>query len=126
MVVCKNEPIYEADIGSSTDDLSYLHQFILHSSLDILQSAMWTNNQTYLKVIDKFNALQVSAYVTVGGTTFLLLHNGKGDEILKNFFMEIHDIYVKYIMNPFSIYDSPVVSPQFDIQVRQIAKKYLN
>ena len=49
MIVGKNEPIYEAEIGAQgADELAYLHQFILHSSLDMIQGAMFTNNATYV------------------------------------------------------------------------------
>ena len=125
MIIGNGEPIYEAEIGTTTDELSYLHQFILHSSLDMLSSVMWSNQQAYLKVIDRFNALQVSAFVTPGGATFLLLHTGKNEDVLRNYFQEVNDIYVKHLMNPFTIHDGTIVSPSFDIQVRQCAKKYL-
>lgn len=78
----------------------------------------------YLRVVDKFNTLMVSAYVTLGGKYFLLLHNGKNDEAVRVFFTEVHELYVKYMMNPFSLPDSPIVSPQFNAQVRNIARRY--
>lgn len=51
MIIGKNEPIYEIELSKSTvndvtDELAYLHQFILFSSLDVVNSAMWTNNAT--------------------------------------------------------------------------------
>jgi hypothetical protein len=50
MIVSKTDPIYELEIGKAVtetgDDLGYLHQFILYSSLDMAGSAMWTNNAT--------------------------------------------------------------------------------
>lgn len=94
--------------------------------------------------MDRFNSLLVSAYVTpgiglfsstlpmemletmiVGGAVFLLLHNGKNEDAVRGFFTEVHDIYVKYLMNPFTIPDSPIISPQFDSFVRNIAKRTL-
>ena len=129
MIVVKNEPIFEADFGSAAtdDDLSYLHQFILHSSLDVLQTnAIWLNNNLcYLKTIDRFNSVLISAYITPGGTTLLLLHNNKSDDIIRLFMIEVYEIYVKYLLNPFVIYDSPIVSPLFDIHIRRAAKKTL-
>ena len=125
MIVGKNEPLYEADIGAASDELSYLHQFILHSSLDLINTTMWTNNSTFLRVVDRFNSLQISAYVTPGGVTLLLLHNGKGEDAVRSFFIEAHDLYAKYVMNPFSVYDAPIVSPQFDVYIRQFARRYL-
>lgn len=50
MIVDKNEPIFEVEVakaaGDVADELAYLHQFILYSSLDMINSAMWTNNAT--------------------------------------------------------------------------------
>lgn len=53
MIISKNEPIFEVELSKSTssevaDELAYLHQFILFSSLDMINSAMWTNNFTYV------------------------------------------------------------------------------
>ena len=125
MIVGKSEPLYEADIATGIDELAYLHQFILHSSLDMVQSAMWINSATYLRVVDRFNALQISAYITPGGMTLLLLHNGKGEDTVRAFFVEAHDVYAKHMMNPFSTYDGPIVSPHFDIAIRQLARRHL-
>jgi hypothetical protein len=50
LIVGKNEPLFELEVGKamteSGDDLAYLHQFILYSSLDMVNSTMWTNNAT--------------------------------------------------------------------------------
>eukprot|EP01035_Chromulina_nebulosa_P022340 gene22340-28930_t len=86
MIIGKNEPLYEMTLTSSQTpgdmltELAYLHQFILHSSLDMVQSVMWSNNSTFLKVVDRFNSLIVSAFVTPGGTIMLLLHAGKSED----------------------------------------------
>jgi len=51
MIVGKNDPIYEAQLGAvAKDELAYLHQFILHSSLDQLESVQWSNNATYVNI----------------------------------------------------------------------------
>lgn len=50
MIVGKSEPLYEIEFGrtpgETVDELAYLHQFILYSSLDMINSTMWTNNAT--------------------------------------------------------------------------------
>jgi hypothetical protein len=47
MIVGKSEPLYEAELGvTGKDELAYLHQFILHSSLDMVENNMWGNNAT--------------------------------------------------------------------------------
>ncbi len=50
MIVGNSEPLYELEVGKTVgdinDELAYLHQFILFSSLDMINSVMWTNNAT--------------------------------------------------------------------------------
>jgi hypothetical protein len=78
--------------------------------------------------VDKFNFLLVSAYVTMGGKYFLLLHNGKNggtEDAVRAFFTEVHELYVKYLMNPFAEPDAPVVSPQLSAHVRSLAKRLI-
>ena len=93
VIVGKSDPLYEVELGSNgKEDLAYLSQFILHSSLDMVDNLMWTNSSTYvtlndmtvpivphafvmsrfLKVVDRFNSLVVSAYVTPGSLCDLL------------------------------------------------------
>lgn len=79
----------------------------------------------FLRVVDKFNSLSISAYVSQGGKVFLLLHNGKSEDAVRAFFLEVHELYVKYLMNPFTIPDSPIVSPHFNAQVKNIGKRLL-
>lgn len=124
----KSEPLYEAEFGpgSSGDDMAYLHQFILHSSLDMIQSVMWSNGSTFLRTVDRFNSLLVSAYATPGGAILLLLHQGKAEDAVRQFFTEAHDLYTKYMLNPFASFDAPITSPQFDALIRQTAKKLLS
>jgi hypothetical protein len=45
--------------------------------------------------VDRFNNLQVTAYVTAGGTRFLLLHDGKNDDSIRAFFTEVHELYLR-------------------------------
>ena len=68
----------------------------------------------------------MSAYVTPGGTSFLLLNNGKPEDPVRNFFVDVHEVYAKYILNPFVSFYEPIISPQFDSLVRSSAKRYLN
>lgn len=61
MIVGKEEPLYQLTLQSSINiagsnsstpsqdplsELAYLHQFILHSSLDLVYNAFWSNNAT--------------------------------------------------------------------------------
>ena len=139
-IVGKSEPLFEAELipptsgsqpAATTDELAYLHQFVLHASLDMVQSSMWSNNANFLRVIDRFNTLLVSAYITPGGTVMLLLHHGRtNEESIRAFFVEVGDLFAKHVMNPFAVLDAPMTmtngcSPVFDTHVRDIAKRTL-
>ena len=99
-----------------------------------------------LRVVDRFNNMLVSGYITAGGLStwaylcldrnntlrlfllgiyFLLLHEGRSDESIKSFFTEVHELYVKNLLNPFYKYDSPIVSSAFDTHVKALGRRYL-
>jgi hypothetical protein len=55
LVVGKSDPIYELEVGptssrvagdSTNENMRYLHQFTMFSSLDMINSTMWTNSST--------------------------------------------------------------------------------
>ena len=71
------------------------------------------------------NHQQVSCYLTAGNIKFMLLHGGKNEDSVKNFFQEIYELYVKVSMNPFYHYDTPITSSSFDARVRAVARRYL-
>ncbi|KAJ5591540.1 uncharacterized protein N7459_001909, partial [Penicillium hispanicum] len=58
------------------DTAQYMNQFIIHSSLDMVEEAQWTNGGMYLKHIDTYPpaAAYISAFLTPSGARFLLLH----------------------------------------------------
>lgn len=47
------------------------------------------------QTVDRFNNLFVTAYVTPSNARFLLLHDGKGDEAIRAFFTEVHELYLR-------------------------------
>jgi trafficking protein particle complex subunit 2 len=104
----QDNPLFEYEFGTSkqggdgqsrfSEQARHLNQFILHSSLDIVEEVQWTNGQMcvstggegttpttrckadkspmtrYLKVIDKFFNNYISCLMTGGNVKFLLLH----------------------------------------------------
>ncbi|KAK1748639.1 trafficking protein particle complex subunit 2 [Skeletonema marinoi] len=131
VIVGKNEPLFEAEIdttgASAGNDLSTRQNyFVLHSSLDLVEKSSWTTNNMYLRVVDKVNHQQVSTFLTAGNVKFMLLHGGKGEEVVKNFFNEVYGYFVKLSMNPFYKYDTPIASKAFDARVRAAARAYLS
>ncbi|KAF5369830.1 hypothetical protein D9758_001250 [Tetrapyrgos nigripes] len=110
-------------IGGGQD--RHVIQMIANASLDAVEDVMRKENTMYLKSVDKFNEWTVSAFITPGNSKFILLHEGKNDEGIRGFFMEVWELYVKTMMNPFYSAQRTVRSNVFDGRVRAAAKKYL-
>lgn len=47
------------------------------------------------QVVDRFNGLNVTAFVTPGNVRFLMLHDGRSDDTIRAFFTEVYDIYLR-------------------------------
>ena len=135
VIVGKNEPLFEAEIdphagaaspGGGADLSTRQNYFVLHSALDLVEKNAWTTNNMYLRVVDKVNHQHVSTFLTAANVKFMLLHGGKGEEVVKNFFNEVYGYYVRLSMNPFYKYDTPITSKAFDARVRAAARAYLS
>lgn len=128
MIISKNDiPIYEAEVGAAPkkEDVAQQHQFILHAALDIVQDVAWTTSAMFMKAIDRFNDLVVSVYVTAGNTRLMLLHDPRNDDGIKSFFQEVHELYIKILLNPLYLSGSRITSTHFNTKVRALARKYL-
>ncbi|KAJ4419335.1 TRAPP subunit [Gnomoniopsis sp. IMI 355080] len=152
----QDNPLFEHEFGTSkqggdglsrfSDQARHLNQFILHSSLDVVEEVQWNNGQMYLKIIDKFFNNYISCFVTGANVKFLLLHqpigSGTGasrsstsiaanptsaatEEAIKNFFVEVYENWVKAVMSPFYKVNMEVKSPIFRQRVVAAGKKYL-
>ncbi|KAG7336593.1 Sedlin [Nitzschia inconspicua] len=130
LIVGSNEPLYEAEIhrrGSTgtSDAVARQSYFVVHSSLDLVESAAWLTQNMYLKVVDKVNQQYVSTFLTAGNIKFVLLHGGRSEDSIKNFFYEVYELYVKLSMNPFYHVDTAITSKEFDRRVKTVARRYL-
>ena len=126
LIVGSKEPLYEAEFGSGQkDETAHLNQFILHSAMDMVDEAADATTNMYLKIVDRFNDQNVFAFITAGGIRFLLLHEGRNEDAVKNFFQEVYELYVKLLLNPFYQYDTPILSPSFDQRIHALARRYL-
>jgi hypothetical protein len=85
---------------------------------------MWSSTNMLIKdVNDKFSDLTVSAFVTAGHAKIMLLHDQKTDgSAVRQFFADLHEMFVKVVVNPFYEKDAPIVSSAFDASVRARAK----
>ncbi|KAK3369166.1 Sedlin [Lasiosphaeria ovina] len=161
----QDNPLFEYEFGTSkqggdgqahfNDQARHLNQFVLHSSLDIVEEVQWTNGQLYLKAIDKFFNNYISCFITGSNVKLLLLHqppsspgggaSGLGaaastrsstsiaanptspqtEEAVKNFFTEVYENYVKATMSPFYRANMEIRSPVFRARVVAAGRKYL-
>ncbi|GME85139.1 unnamed protein product [Ambrosiozyma monospora] len=131
-----DSPVYELEIGTykqSGDgkpnlpaDIKELEQFILNSSLDTLESLQFKSNQIYTKNLDSFYGFTIFSYLTQGNAKFMILTDlAKNDESIRQFLIEINELYVKNLLNPFYNLNDPIKGANFDSRVRVLAKKYL-
>ena len=198
IVGTQDNPLFEYEFGTSkqggdgaahfADQARSMNQFIVHSSLDILEEVQWSSGQMYafpppalpirplptpsskplelvrsrasplprqtcnltttptryLKHIDRFFNNYISAYVTPTNAKFLLLHqpaapspsirsssiaanplSSATEEAVRSFFTEVHENWIKAIMNPFYRADMEVTSPVFRQRVAAAGRKYL-
>ncbi|KAJ5590313.1 hypothetical protein N7450_004285 [Penicillium hetheringtonii] len=137
------------------DTAQYMNQFIIHSSLDILEEAQWTNGGMYLKHIDTYPpaAAYISAFLTPSGARFLLLHQPpqlptsgstsalggssllgssgsttrarQTEEAVRQFMNEVYESYVKTAMSPFYKQGMEIRSPVFRTKITAAGKKWL-
>ncbi|CAI2384573.1 unnamed protein product [Moneuplotes crassus] len=121
-------PLYKLNIGEHGDsDSSHMDEFVIHSSLDFVETKMLKTNQVYLKEVDTHLSSTVYCYLTAANVKILLLIDSKGDDSSKNvFFSELHDLYVKTIMNPFYEPNTKINFPAFDSRVKELTKKYFS
>ncbi|EEY55507.1 trafficking protein particle complex subunit 2, putative [Phytophthora infestans T30-4] len=125
VVVGSKEPLYKMEMRARREESAHVDEFVLHAALDLVDELMWTTPAMALKVVDRFNDQLVSAFVTASGVKFLLLHETRNDDTVKAFFHEVHELYVKLLMNPFYEYDTPISSEVFDARVKTLARRYL-
>ncbi|KAF4716240.1 RNA-binding protein 42 [Perkinsus olseni] len=106
-------PLYSADLSSSAgrrDDSPHLDQFVMHSSLDVIDEAMWATTDTFFPMVDRFNDFLISAFLGASNVRFLLLHRHtsirspqqleQDTQNIRTFFQEVHQLFVKVQMNP--------------------------
>eukprot|EP00808_Paulinella_micropora_P007237 g10463.t1 len=121
-------PIYETQLSVAASKVQKegLIQFIIHAALDCVDQKLDSSQSTFLKIVDKFNDVVISAFVTPGHTKFMLLHGPKTDEnSTKGFFTEVYELYLKILLNPFYEKNTMIQSSLFDLRVKQAGERHL-
>lgn len=132
-----DQPIYELEAGTykqGGDGIARFHQevrelnpYILHASLDIIEDLQWKSNSIFFKNMDHFYGFNISGYLTAGNVKFLMLSDMPNDveTSIRQFFVEVNDLYVKTLLSPFYTVNQVVRSGNFDLKVKLLVKKYL-
>ena len=110
--------------ASQKEDTSHLNQFIIHAALDMVDDAVWGTQSMLFKNVDKFNDFLVSAFVTAGHVKLMLLHDVRNEDGIRSFFHEVHELYVKLLMNSFYEPNTPITSQNFNSRVLTLGRKY--
>lgn len=140
----RDNPLYELEFSSFklatapgksqfSASIKEILPFITNSSLDLIDDSQWTSSGFYLGKIDLFYGLMVNAFVTQGNIKFILCYDlpsnlgaqKHDDNLIKQFFVEANDLYVKCLLNPFYSVNDAILSPEFDLKVKLLARKYL-
>ena len=54
----------------------------------------------------------------------MLLHDVRNEDGIRNFFHDVHELYVKVLMNPFYTPNTPISSQLFDSRVKALGRRY--
>lgn len=107
------------------DDQLHLHQFTAHASLDIIDENKWSSNNLNFKALDRFNEYFISAFVTPSQIRFVMLHQDRNDDGIKNLFHDVFELYTKLSLNPFYTPGTKINFQSFLHRVNALCKKHL-
>jgi trafficking protein particle complex subunit 2 len=111
---------------ATTERDDYVFELIARGALDFVDERAWESNAAYLKVVDRFNDVNVYAYVTSTRVKFVLCAEMRADEPMRAFFADVHEGYCVAMMNPMRDEDAPLdTSEVFQRAVRAAARKRL-
>lgn len=118
--------VYQMYTNLIKKEVTFLHELIAFASIDIIENQESVSTNMFFKSADKFNEYNVTAFVTAGKMKFIMLHEGKNEDSIKNFFCDIYEFYCKALLNPFIDKNSKIFSQTFDAKIKLSMKKNLS
>jgi len=87
--------------SSECGDVCYIEHCYIenHNVLNMMEIDRVQHLSSISFIIDtsQVNHQHVSAFLTAGNINFMLLHTGKSEDSIRNFFADIYELYVKVI-----------------------------
>ena len=115
-------PIFEHVVGEPalSGEGPNAYPFVMHASLDMVDAERWTSGQMNLRRVDAFQGKNIYAYVTASNVVLLLMHDDGNEENVSYFFREVHELYIKLMLNPFYTHGDAIQSKSFKQRVHKL------
>ena len=123
-MVVNGTPIFEQSVGTVqlAADGPNSYQFVMHAALDMVDEHLWKTSVMNLKRVDAFQGQNISAFVTASNVVLLLMHENASEDSVGFFFSEVHEMYIKIMMNPFYEHGSVIASSSFQSRVHKLMR----
>lgn len=83
-----------------------------------------TMGGSWLGVVDRLSEHLVSAHLTMGAF-ILVVHVDRSEEAVRKFCAEVHEVYVRALLNPLYDRGEPIASRRFASAVRSLGHRHL-
>merc|ERR1712131_536835 len=104
-------PIFESDF----DCLTECPVVIISLLLEVVIGHYWNLNLIIRKKKIK---------VTPGGAKFLMVHDLVNDDGIRNFFVDVYEMWIRLRLNPFYQPDTEITNRQFIGRVKHYGQRY--
>lgn len=119
--------IFEHTATKNRDDGHLMRQFMLYSSLDVMDDTVWRNGEFHMAKVDRpfGDKYHMSAFVGLAPIKLLVMQDTEPKDSLKTFFVEAYELTVKHLMNPFSDATRSIESARFNEGMIALYNRYL-